>query len=100
VKQGNKKVRYGSGVEEYGPEPFINACSSIAAQNQTHSVKQGAHVQHVGSASCCNAAFFVLERRVNFCCRGIEVMYCEDTRPHNQLNAAQEQRKDLCALLR
>ena len=29
----------------------------------------------------------------------VEIMYCEDTRPQNQLNAAKEQHKDLCNIL-
>jgi hypothetical protein len=29
----------------------------------------------------------------------VEIKYCEDTRPQNQLNAAKEQRKDLCNIL-
>ena len=29
----------------------------------------------------------------------IEIKYCEDTRPQNQLNAAKEQHKDLCNIL-
>jgi len=29
----------------------------------------------------------------------VEIKYCEDTRPQNQLNAAKEQHKDLCNIL-
>ena len=29
----------------------------------------------------------------------VEIKYCEDTRPQNQLNAAKEQHKDLCTIL-
>jgi len=29
----------------------------------------------------------------------VEIKYCEDTRPHNQLNAAKEQHKDLSNIL-
>jgi len=29
----------------------------------------------------------------------VEIKYCEDTRPQNQLNAAKEQHKDLCDIL-
>jgi len=29
----------------------------------------------------------------------VEIKYCEDTRPQNQLNAAKEQHKDLCIIL-
>jgi len=29
----------------------------------------------------------------------VEIKYCEDTRPQNQLNAAKEQHKDLCHIL-
>jgi hypothetical protein len=28
----------------------------------------------------------------------IKIKYCEDTRPQNQLNAVQEQHKDLCTI--
>jgi len=30
----------------------------------------------------------------------VEIKYCEDTRPQNQLNAAKEQHKDLCNIFR
>ena len=29
----------------------------------------------------------------------VEIKYCEDTRPQNQLNAAKEQHKDICNIL-
>jgi hypothetical protein len=29
----------------------------------------------------------------------VEIKYCQDTRPQNQLNAAKEQHKDLCYIL-
>ena len=37
----------------------------------------------------------ILQRDIHL----IEIKYCEDTRPQNQLSAAQEQHKGLCTIL-